>query len=143
VWYGPRGLNSLLLVLLPVFAGIAGAEDLFPLAALVVLVSLAFHGMLLIKLTRDLPERVVTGEHSAVAAGSEVVASGELITLDEIVRLREAGESVVIADVRTDKSHDSSDARAAGAVRIHPDRVVESAASLALPRNAWLAAYCT
>jgi NhaP-type Na+/H+ and K+/H+ antiporter len=38
-WYGPRGLSSLLLVLLPVFAGIAGAERLFAPTALVVLLS--------------------------------------------------------------------------------------------------------
>lgn len=49
----------------------------------------------------------------------------------------------MIVDARTDKSYETSDARAEGAVRVHPDRVVESAASLALPRNAWLAAYCT
>ncbi len=143
VWYGPRGLNSLLLVLLPVFAGIAGAEELFPLAALAVLLSLAFHGVLLLKLTRDLPRRAVTAETPVAADDREIVASGELITLDEIARLRESGEDVVIVDARTDKSYDSSDTRAKGAVRVHPDRVVESAASLALPRNAWLAAYCT
>lgn len=143
VWYGPRGLNSLLLVLLPIFAGIPGAEELFPLAALAVLLSLAFHGVLLIKLTRDLPERVVTGEAAAAQGGdSGMLASGELIMLDDIARLRAAGEDVVILDARTDKSYSSSDTRAAGAVRIPPDRVVESAASLALPRNAWLAAYC-
>jgi NhaP-type Na+/H+ or K+/H+ antiporter len=143
VWYGPRGLNSLLLVLLPVFAGIAGAEELFPLAALAVLLSLAFHGVLLLKLTRDLPERVVTAETPTAADDSGIVASRELITLDEIARARESGEDVVIVDARTDKSYDSSGTRAQGAVRVHPDRVVESAASLALPRNAWLAAYCT
>lgn len=142
VWYGPRGLNSLLLVLLPVFAGIPGAEQLFPLAALAVLLSLAFHGVLLVKLTRDLPARVATPESPAVAEDSGVVRSGELITLDEIARLRAAGEQVVILDARTEKSWNPSDVRAAGALRLHPDKVVESAARLALPRNAWLAAYC-
>ena len=144
VWYGPRGLNSLLLVLLPVFAGIPGAQELFPIAALVVLVSLVFHGALLVKLTRDLPARVVTSEMASpsLASASALVASDELITLDEIARLRAAGEEVVIVDVRTDKSYDSSDVRAAGSVRVPPDRVIDSAASLALPRNAWLAAYC-
>src|SRR5207249_2069366 len=44
VWFGPRGLSSLLLVLLPVFAGLPGAERLFAPAALVVLVSVVIHG---------------------------------------------------------------------------------------------------
>ena len=36
----------------------------------------------------------------------------------------------------------SSPLTAAGAVRVRPDRPVESAASLALPRESWLVAYC-
>ncbi len=42
--FGPRGLSSLLLVLLPVFAGIAGSELLFSIACLVVLMSVVLHG---------------------------------------------------------------------------------------------------
>ena len=41
---GPRGLSSLLLVLLPVFAGIVGSEDLFAVTCLVVLLSVVLHG---------------------------------------------------------------------------------------------------
>ncbi len=143
VWYGPRGLNSLLLALLPVFAGIAGAEELFSFAALTVLLSLALHGFLLVKLTRGLPERAVTGEVPVAGGAATSPAGGETITLDEIARLRDSGEDVIVLDVRTDKSYDSSDRKAKGALRVPPGRVVESAASLALPRNAWLAAYCT
>jgi NhaP-type Na+/H+ or K+/H+ antiporter len=43
-WFGPRGLSSLLLVLLPVFAGQPGTEYLFAVCALVVLASLIVHG---------------------------------------------------------------------------------------------------
>ena len=43
-WFGPRGLSSLLLVLLPVFAGLSGSERLFPICCLVVLVSVVLHG---------------------------------------------------------------------------------------------------
>jgi NhaP-type Na+/H+ or K+/H+ antiporter len=43
-WYGPRGLSSLLLVLLPVFAGLPGSEQLFSTCSLVVLVSVVLHG---------------------------------------------------------------------------------------------------
>jgi NhaP-type Na+/H+ or K+/H+ antiporter len=43
-WFGPRGLSSLLLVLLPVFAGLSGSEQLFAICCLVVLLSVVVHG---------------------------------------------------------------------------------------------------
>jgi NhaP-type Na+/H+ or K+/H+ antiporter len=43
-WFGPRGLSTLLLVLLPVFAGLPGSERLFTVACLVVLLSVLLHG---------------------------------------------------------------------------------------------------
>jgi sodium/hydrogen antiporter len=43
-WFGPRGLSSLLLVLLPVFSGIVGSEQLFAICSLVVLLSVIVHG---------------------------------------------------------------------------------------------------
>jgi len=42
--FGPRGLSTLLLVLLPVFAGIPGSEQLFTICCLVVLMSVLVHG---------------------------------------------------------------------------------------------------
>ncbi len=43
-WFGPRGLSSLLLVLLAVFAGSPGSDVLFAICCLVVLMSLVLHG---------------------------------------------------------------------------------------------------
>lgn len=43
-WFGPRGLSSLLLILLPVFAGIENSNRLFALCSLVVLMSIVIHG---------------------------------------------------------------------------------------------------
>jgi NhaP-type Na+/H+ or K+/H+ antiporter len=43
-WFGPRGLASLLLVLLPVFEGVPGSDQLFALCSIVVLFSVALHG---------------------------------------------------------------------------------------------------
>jgi NhaP-type Na+/H+ or K+/H+ antiporter len=59
-WFGPRGLSSLLLVLLPVFAGVAGSDRLFAICSLVVLVSVVLHGgspMLLSGLARKRAKR--------------------------------------------------------------------------------------
>jgi NhaP-type Na+/H+ or K+/H+ antiporter len=67
-WFGPRGLSSLLLVLLPVFAGLPGSERLFEVCSLVVLASVVLHGgspMLLARAAR----RRATKE---AAAGVEV-----------------------------------------------------------------------
>ncbi|MCL5999167.1 MAG: sodium:proton antiporter [Chloroflexi bacterium] len=44
-WFGPRGLNSLLLALLVVQANAPGAEMLFTIAGTVVLVSVVLHGV--------------------------------------------------------------------------------------------------
>ncbi|MBA3439027.1 MAG: cation:proton antiporter [Pyrinomonadaceae bacterium] len=43
-WFGPRGLSSLLLILLPVFAGLPGSDQLFAICSLVVLMSVVLHG---------------------------------------------------------------------------------------------------
>ncbi len=43
-WFGPRGLSSLLLALLPAFAGVSGSDRLFAVCSLVVLLSVAIHG---------------------------------------------------------------------------------------------------
>ena len=54
-WFGPRGLSSLLLVLLPVFAGVPGSDRWFSICSLVVLASVVLHGgspMLLAGLAR-------------------------------------------------------------------------------------------
>jgi sodium/hydrogen antiporter len=68
-WFGPRGLSSLLLVLLPVFAGLPGGERLFAICSLVVLVSVVLHGgapMLLAQAARKKARR----EGAGVAGGA-------------------------------------------------------------------------
>src|SRR6185436_19457841 len=42
--FGPRGLSSLLLALLPVFAGVSGADQIFRVTSVVVLLSVVVHG---------------------------------------------------------------------------------------------------
>jgi NhaP-type Na+/H+ or K+/H+ antiporter len=63
-WFGPRGLSSLLLILLPVFAGLPGSEHLFAVCSLVVLVSIVLHGgwpMLLARAARKRATQERTG----------------------------------------------------------------------------------
>src|SRR5437763_11806553 len=44
-WFGPRGLSSLLLVLLPVFEGLPQSDFLVTMCCLVVLFSVVLHGV--------------------------------------------------------------------------------------------------
>jgi NhaP-type Na+/H+ or K+/H+ antiporter len=62
-WFGPRGLSSLLLVLLPVFAGVPDSDRWFSICSLVVLASVVLHGgspMLLAGLARRRAARAKT-----------------------------------------------------------------------------------
>jgi sodium/hydrogen antiporter len=198
-WFGPRGLSSLLLILLPVFAGLAGSNQLFAICSLVVLVSVVVHGgspMLLARAARqralkesaektsaDLARQARLDEADQVAEdgsvdeqpaapvslkGSQIPSDGEpvarpikitgsrapgaksespkigsqSISLDELRRLWQAGEPVVILDVRTERSLEGHETQARGAVRMPPDHVAERARERGLKKEAWLIAYC-
>lgn len=69
-WFGPRGLSSLLLVLLPVFAGLPGSGQLFEVCSLVVLASVVLHGGSPMLLARAASRRA--SKEAAEAAGGDV-----------------------------------------------------------------------
>jgi NhaP-type Na+/H+ or K+/H+ antiporter len=69
-WYGPRGLSSLLLILLPVFAGLPGSGHLFSVCSLVVLISVVLHGGSPMLLARAARRRAA--KEAAETAGGEV-----------------------------------------------------------------------
>jgi NhaP-type Na+/H+ or K+/H+ antiporter len=199
-WFGPRGLSSLLLILLPVFAGLPGSERLFQVCALVVLMSVVIHGgspMLLARFCKPKekedetpsPETQIVGVSStaavaatalepatATSAASGTAASAtsaatptttatpgtaasatspttpttttapevgpNIVTLDDVARLQNAGQQVILLDVRTERSMETSESMAQGAVRMPPEHVVAPARELKLPKEAWLIAYC-
>ena len=133
VWFGPRALSTLLLVLLPVFAGLPNAESLFAPAALVVLLSVVVHGGALMVFEQKHP----------VPQGTAPPLEASRIALDELKALEARGERVILLDVRKENSWNESDQKARGAIRLPPDNAAQLAAELALPRNDWLVAYCT
>jgi NhaP-type Na+/H+ or K+/H+ antiporter len=190
-WFGPRGLSSLLLILLPVFAGIPGTERTFAICCLVVLISVVLHGgspMLLARAARrraqqETPATDVSRDFGAPANtsvtadkpggdGTGVVQiqptsdgesrglrkalsvddrssdglndenSSERISINEVLRLQQSGDPVVMLDVRTERSLETSDLQVKGAVRLPPDDAVRRARELNLPKDAWLIAYC-
>jgi NhaP-type Na+/H+ or K+/H+ antiporter len=159
--FGPRGLSSLLLVLLPVFAGIPGSEQLFVITCLVVLLSVVLHGGgIALYLRRD-AGRKSTAPAAAPAAPAPAATprtplpvageDGELdslqpeperITIDELRRLQQSGEPVIVADVRTERSYRDDPLIAVGAIRLPPDDAVRLARERRLDQHATLVLYC-
>ncbi|MGH7547172.1 MAG: cation:proton antiporter [Gemmatimonadales bacterium] len=146
VWYGPRGLSALLLVLLPIFVGLPGAEQLFPPTALVVLLSIVIHGGSLMLIGKREAGGGKRGPGVSTPDADEArgaVADRERISLEELRRLQAAGERVVLLDARKERAYREAETQAKGAIRLSPDaNVAARAAELALPRHAWLVAYC-
>jgi NhaP-type Na+/H+ or K+/H+ antiporter len=130
-WFGPRGLNSLLLILLPTFAGVPEARELFAVCSLVVIASVLLHGRSPALLARE----------GAVKHSLRVDALR--ITLDQLKELRTRGEQVHILDVRTEGTYHADGRIAEGAMRVNPNHTVKEVLRLGLPRDAWLALYCT
>jgi NhaP-type Na+/H+ or K+/H+ antiporter len=194
-WFGPRGLSSLLLVLLPVFAGLPGSEQLFAICCLVVLLSVVVHGGSPMFLGRSAQRRTTTEGMQPVAAEMEppampahtasalsdngsraqsprlasasptippvpctaATSAGESntpndadtdpadlanLTIEQLRHLWEIDASLVILDVRTERTYDPSPAQARGAIRVPPDHVAERASELNIPREAWIVCYC-
>src|SRR6185437_2095754 len=146
--FGPRGLSTLLFALLPVFAGLPGAGQLFEIACLVVLLSVVVHGggialFLRAQQARDLPPAAPRPRPvAAPPTPNAEPAADDRIGLDEVRERRARGGEIVIVDARADRSYRASDAQAAGSVRISPDDPVRDATALQLSRHATLVVYC-
>jgi sodium/hydrogen antiporter len=142
---GPRGLSSLLLILLPVFAGVPGSEHLFAITCLVVLLSVAIHGTGIAVFLRK-TEGTIDPLEKSDAPVTQHPAPGdkvpEKIALEEYRRLRESGEPVILADVRTDRSYVADNLKAQGAIRLPPDDAVRRARELGLDHHATVVLYC-
>ena len=164
-WFGPSGLSSLLLVLLPVFAGVPGSDRLFAICSLIVLLSVVIHGtspMLLARFCKrkeaeaaqpeveratlpviEAPPAVAAAVSAApLVTTTDLEVGSQTITLEELDRLRRSGEQVILLDVRQERSIEGSTTMAQGAIRMLPEHVVPQARELGLPKEAWLIAYC-
>jgi NhaP-type Na+/H+ or K+/H+ antiporter len=157
-WYGPSGLSSLLLILLPVFVGIPGSDQIFRICALIVLISIVIHGFTPTLLARfcskDKTEETPEAEPAqpqpvmevrslpVIESQSTESVGTQSITLDEFEQLQKSGDKVILLDVRTERSREPSETQAKGSVRIVPEGVVGQAHKMKLPKDAWLIAYC-
>jgi NhaP-type Na+/H+ and K+/H+ antiporter len=156
-WFGPRGLSSLLLILLPVFAGATGSQQLFEISCFVVILSVAVHGGSLMFLKRDSFPVSARKENVTVVANDpprDIHASSKplenenleesavRISASELRQLQQSGAPILILDVRRDRNFETSEFQAQGALRISPDQVVQRIAELQIPRQTWLIAFC-
>jgi NhaP-type Na+/H+ and K+/H+ antiporter len=143
--FGPRGLSSLLLALLPVFAGIPNAEQIFTVTSVVVLLSVVVHGggtafyLRRRGLLGSAPPQVVAPLSRPAAA---LEAAPERITIDEMRALQAKGEPVVIVDARSSRTYDGDPLAATGSVRVSPDDPVRDATEKRLSQRATLVVYC-
>jgi len=155
--FGPRGLSSLLLALLPVFAGVTGGERIFILTSVVVLLSVVVHGgataFFLRASTRADREidRTVADEPEVAPpevllplsrAASASHTAEDRITVAELRALQEKGGDVVIVDARASRNYDGDPLTARGAVRLRPDDPVRDATEQRLSKHATLVIYC-
>ena len=153
-WFGPRGLSSLLLILVPVFAAVPGTESLFFICCFFVLLSVALHGGSLMFLKRNgaaAPRHVPATSPDDRGAGKLPATSaspagenspGEIITIPAMRAIQQSGAPSLVLDVRAERSLGNSALRAQGALRIAPDRPAERLKELDVPRQTWLFAFC-
>jgi sodium/hydrogen antiporter len=142
-WYGPRGLSSLLLIMLAVFKGIDGAGYLLQVCCLVVLVSVVVHGFSPMLLVRGPKEAAKAPKPKLTLAVREVADDrprANTITVAEYQQLKTSG-SVVLVDSRSERTYGEGDA-VPDSVRVHPDRAVADAVRHELPHAATLVVFC-
>jgi len=147
-WFGPRGLSTLLLVMLPVFKGIEGSDYLLQVSCLVVLVSVVLHGfspMLLLRTpgatTPPPTTRASLRDGLTLREVPDNRPRTNTITLDEYRALKASGRAVVLVDSRTDRTYDAAHTFP-DSVRVHPERAVADAIRLDLPAAATLVVFC-
>jgi NhaP-type Na+/H+ or K+/H+ antiporter len=149
-WFGPRGLSSLLLILLPVFAGVPGTQPLFFFCCFVVLLSVALHGGSLMFLARDhvAAAPLVSAGNGAADDAEEVSLNRSeddhniLITVAEMRQIQQSGAPNLVLDVRAERSFADSELLAQGSLKIPHDRAVARLKELDVPRQTWLFAFC-
>ena len=127
-WFGPRGLNSLLLALLVVEAGVTGSEYLLGVAGVVVTVSVVAHGASATPLSRRYGEAVMRETHEEErddAAGIFEGAANESIRISpqRLSEMLQSEAPPIVLDVRTRSQYEQDRSRIPGAIRVAPDEV--------------------
>lgn len=129
-WFGPRGLNSLLLALLVLQAGVAGSEFLLAIVGVVVTVSVIAHGASATPLSqaygRSVENETHEEERDNVGGIFEGDASGSIrIKPERLAGMLESEEPPIVLDVRTRSQYEQDKTRIPGSERVAPDQIEE------------------
>ena len=146
-WFGPRGLNSLLLALLVVQKGVPAGEWLLAVTGVVVTVSVVLHGISATPFSawygrvvarETLPEE---REGSAAELLRETSDNVPRVTPQELAERLTSPHPPVVLDVRTRSAYRAEALQISGSVRVLPDRILEWA--VGQPRQQPIIAYCS
>lgn len=148
-WFGPRGLNSLLLALLAVQAAAPDAERLLAITGMVVLVSVIAHGSSATPLSAWYGQRVAQlqvtlaeeREGTVVGLFEPDASDTRRISVRELAARLAGADPPLVLDVRSRAHYENDPHQIPGSIRVLPDRVVEWAADQ--PRTRSIVAYCT
>jgi NhaP-type Na+/H+ or K+/H+ antiporter len=146
-WFGPRGLNSLLLALLVVQANAPGAEYLLAVTGIVVVVSVLVHGVTATPLaaryghitTRTTLDEEREGTFTGLFEPDP--SSVQRITPAQLAAALAGPNPPVVLDVRSRADYDREETQIPGSVRVPADRVEAWAGKAATDRS--VVAYCT
>lgn len=150
-WFGPRGLNSLLLALLVVDLGVPEGREILGVVGVVVLASVAIHGVSATPLAtlyaRRAAAETLSEERESTLAGAFGGRFGTSpdeaprITAQELAELLRGPDPPLVVDVRSRSGYGRDPTRIPGAVSVRPDEVADWGHEQR--RDRLIALYCT
>ena len=146
-WFGPRGLNSLLLALLVVLDEVADAELLLATVGVVVPASVTVHSASATPFSAWYSRRaaretlVEERENSAVGLFVHDGSQAPRMTPEGLNDLLQGQTPPVVLDVRSRSSYERAVGQIPGSVRVVPDRVTELTEDW--PSDRLIVTYCT
>lgn len=149
-WFGPRGLNSLLLALLVVQAGVEDGEYLLAVTGAVVVVSVVVHGVSATPLSALYAKKVASAqvtlaeerESTFVGLFDDEFEGLEYITPDELATRLKSEKPPLVLDVRSRAHHDTEEGQIPGSIRVLPDLIGDWADDQ-LVKDRPIVAYCS
>ncbi len=131
-WFGPRGLNSLLLALLALHAGVPRAEWLLGIVGIVVVMSVVLHGVSATPLAmvygKIVATRTLEEERESTAAdifGADTANRVPRISVQALADRLAQSNPPLILDVRTRSQHGMDAGSIPGSVWVLPDQVAD------------------
>ncbi len=148
-WFGPHGLDSLLLVLLVVQANAPGGDYLLGVVGVVVVFSVVLHGSSVTPISNWYGRRVAASQitmaeerESTFVGLFEPDADGIVrVKPDALATMLEDNPPPVILDVRARAHFERDEGQIPGSIRVLPDQIREWAADQ--PKDRAIIAYCS